>query len=191
MANLPAFDSCPNLTTLCIHDRVKWSAIASLVSGLPPSLAYLGLAPTEKSTHSWRTQAVVDNFATVAATLKTFHFEEARVQASPSPRGFLDDFVAKLSSVRRMTVQPHAVSNLAAALGPLPCLAELALRRGPNTAQPVRLEVFEVAALVRQSGSLRTLSIDDSWRAGWSSGQRELLQRVSRNKGVQLVWTAT
>jgi hypothetical protein len=183
----PAFNACPNLKALVIRHKVKWSALSSLFTDLPWTLEALDLCPSEKTAHSWRSPALLDRLAPVAPHLTNFSFVETRIQLPALQRGFLNDFVPKLSSVRVPTLQPHAVTHFATQLGALPRLEELTIADGPSSSLGVKCDVFEVAALVRQSPSLQCLFVGDELWESWTGGNQNLLARVTRNKEVTLL----
>lgn len=180
----------PKLLSLAITNPLNWRILSALVTNLPPTLHSLALAATSDQESSSLPPDLVDKLATLAPQLTHFSFSQASSHLHPATRGYLLEVVPKLTGVRRLAVQPHAVRHLRA-LAKLPCLEELELFKPDDFGMRESCTAIEVAEVVRTSKSLKCLVVCGDLRGEWSSGGQGIVRRVTKNKGVKLVMGET
>lgn len=177
------FTKSANLQKLDLGRYVGCNAFATMVTNLPPSLQALaihwpdGLMGDEPSVVERLAEGIPPSLAELWL-IGTMRMGLGRAVVVLNP------LIDELSSVRRLTIEPCAVTNFATALGGLPHLTHLTLVGGYHGS---KIDPFEIAALIRQAPSLARLSIDNVLRAEWTKDEQRLVQRVLKNKGVELV----
>lgn len=191
-----AFTPCHWLRTLIIRDAVPWSLLSELLITLPASVRTLALRLTTNHGESPPNDEALACLAAVAPQAVRFKVtqqldedeysndDEGAVDVS---RGVLDDIVLRLTAVRHLTLDPHAVSNLATALAPLSQLAELVLARPRDAKLPV-WDATELVALTEQSSSLKSVTVGKKVSKGWTARESRMLGRVARRERVEVVW---
>jgi len=129
------------------------------------------------------------------------------------PRGVFDKLVRRLVAVRRLSINPTAVSHLSELLAPLEFLTELELLQGESISlEP--LSYHETVLFVTRARALRTISISQvslatpfrrpstlpaavaenqiqrmqEIRAQWSAQQAGHIEHEAARKGVTVLW---
>lgn len=104
------------------------------------------------------------------------------------PSTEVGEIVARMTSVRKLTVANCAVSDLAATIGPLTGLTELAFVQSAR--DPAKYERGpELIQLLPQLGSLARLALPSrSWRQ-WDDADKAALENVARGRNVALTIT--
>jgi hypothetical protein len=159
-----------------------------LLADLPPSLRTLHLAAADFNDILAPSPSFVTRLVSVAPQLTAFHFTGGPwIDFPANAPGPLDGVVAELSAVERLTLEPHAVTDLAAALARLPRLVELELVQEEGDDSPY-LDRQEVVELLHGAESLRVVSVGKAVGMDWLGGEREAVERAAADKDVKLVW---
>jgi hypothetical protein len=191
--SIGTFENNLHLHTLTISKPICWSTVSGLLVNLPPSLRTLHLIVDKAFYPDPDADFAIDRLVAVAPSLQNLQLgSDVGWRFQPVVRGLLDRFVAKLANVERLTIPACAVTNLVALLSPLPRLAKLCLR-GTSGPQGMRCEPRELAELVAESLSLRSVVVgrsifDNEFLPPWIADDQDEIERAAKVKGVEVVW---
>ncbi len=187
------------LRTLSIQHEVQQDAFVRLMNDLPDSITsfsvgVIGLYDDEFAL------AVEMLLAPSAPNFTHFTLLDPIEEGTLDDRGLYDDLILSLVNVQKLTISPHAVSNLAAVLCALPRLTHvvLALREYDDyavetTEDPIEegqpeFPAKEVLTLVNSVPQLRQVEILSNTHVGWSAKERKAVGRAAGRHGVKLEW---
>lgn len=165
--------------------------LKALIASLPLSVSALTLCDCPNYQMPSFIEVIRTAVPTIAESLQDLRILDAceghHVQAPQIQRGVYADLIARLTSLRRLTISPCAVANLTTTLARLPHLVELSLIQGKALPQ-APVTKGEVIVFLSRSTSLRGLMLCRETCRGWIREDFEAVEQAAEVKGVEMVW---
>lgn len=163
---------CHHLRSLHIRP-CSFSIPDNLLVDLPPTLRSLSILHKQGADF-------IGGLQPIMAGLKEFHLIEPD---DDHGRGARSDLIANLRDVRHLTIGPWTVADLAAELGSLQHLTELAIAfRDEDDFVPA----CDVVAFISRASALRKLAISSQIRSHWSEDELHTIKAAALEHDVEL-----